>query len=348
MKNLSLHTHPYRVTVPMLPALLVTLAALVALVVVGAQPHTAWGADQSVEPPAGRPSTQFTFYATGFDGSEEVAYWFSSPDGKVYGDDVRYRVLAYQGRADWSWRSPDEATPGTWMAVAKGLHSDTKQVIPFEIVTDAQAVPENRPSVPLTNEPGVAVQPESGPAGTMFSFYATDFNDGEAVGYWFNAPDGTLHSNDVEYRSRSYSGRADWQWMSPANAMPGTWTVVVQGTESHTTRVIAFEIRENDLASQGILPPNASNVAVEPQDGPPGGRFHFFAAGFRPRETVQFWAFAPGGENYEKSKYTIVANDQGEAYWNWLTPEDAALGVWTMNAIGETSQVQRTIYFQVR
>lgn len=325
----------------------IILSVLAAVLVAVPYPGNAQEPEQNVEPPSGRPSTLFHFYSKGFEGNEQVAFWFNAPNGKVYGNDLLYRVYSFQGRADWQWRSPDDALPGTWTAVAKGLSSDIKKVISFEIVPHAEAAPENAPSVPQANEAGVAVEPAVGAPGTIFSFYATDFDNDERVGYWFHAPDGHIDSNDSAYQTHAYQGRADWQWRSPGDAIVGTWVVVVQGVRSKITRVIQFEIRQNDQAAQGILPTNPPGVAVEPVSGVAGTRFFFMAAGFQPGETVTFWATAPDGSLYDKSKYTIVADLQGEAYWNWGTPPDAPSGIWMMKAIGEKSQTQKTIYFQI-
>lgn len=310
---------------------------------------------KNVLPPAGRPSTTFSFFATGFDGGERVAYWFNAPDGTVYSNEYLYRTYCFQGRADWSWRSPEDAMPGTWTAVVESMRDDDEDdltvVIPFEILPSEIAAPDNAAPVPHINfptgQPVVAVDPPAGLSSTRFAFYATGFNHSEKVSYWFNAPNGFVYADEYTYITRSFDGRADWTWLPPDGAEPGVWTAVARGKSSHTERVIQFEIRRPTANEQGVPPPNSSEVAVEPASAPSGSRFHFSAAGFNPRETVYFWASDAAGQIYDKRKYQIRANEEGVAYWNWKTPPQSPPGVWTMVALGEDSDVQQVIHFTV-
>ena len=311
--------------------------------------------DQGVVPSAGRPSTAFSFFATGFGDDERVAYWFNAPDGRIYAHDYRYRTYAYRGRADWKWRSPDGATPGRWTAVAEGLDSEVQRVVHFEILPPEQAPPDNTtlptPSDDVNNQEGVDVRPNVGHPGTRFAFYATDFNDDERVAYWFNAPDGRIYAHDRKYAVFAYRGRADWRWTSPADAPPGMWTAVAKGDESGVERVILFEIRptEQQIQPDEEPPPqNNETVAVEPTAGGPETRFAFFANGFLPRETVIYWVNSPTDQQYRKGSYRLRPNERGEVYWWWKTPPDAAAGIWRMRAMGEESQVQKVIYFTVQ
>lgn len=314
-----------------------------------AAPPTQEPPEYAVAPPAGRPSTHFYFYATGFRRNEEVAYWFTDPNGRIYGDQFRYRTHCYEGRADWNWQSPNTATPGMWMAVVRSTHPDKdkiERVIPFEILPVDEAPPDNTPAAgggnPAPGTPGTAVLPQVGPPGTRFSFYATGFSHAERVGYWFNAPDGRVYSDDYFYAVRANDDRADWRWTSPADGAPGLWTVVARGKKSKAERVIQFEVLPSSVRE------NSPGVAVEPVSGPPDSRFSFSASGFRSREEARFWVNAPDGTQYDKDKYRIMANKEGVGYWNWKVPPDAPAGYWLMIIMGEESQTQKYIYFEVR
>lgn len=310
--------------------------------------------ETSVVPAKGRPATVFAFYARGFDDTENVAYWFNAPDGTVYGDPVQYTTHTFRGRADWTWRSPDDAMPGIWTAVASSTRKDGQddvvKVISFEIVASETAPPDNAPSdttiqQPVGNDVGVGVVPAEGLPGVRFSFYATDFFDHERVAFWYNAPDGTVYG-DPYFGVNAYRGRADWQWTTPGDAQPGVWTAVASGVKSGATRVIQFTIL-SPVVTTDAMPANSSAVAVSPEQGQPGTRFHFSASGFLSYENVHFWATAPDGTQYKRDKYNVKANEVGTAYWNWGTPEDAATGYWTMMVMGDDSQVQHVIYFEV-
>lgn len=312
---------------------------------------TAQSPEQSVEPAAGYAGTEFTFFATGFGHNEQVSYWFNAPDGRVYGHAERYRATSYQGRIDWSWRAPDDAQPGMWSVVAQSGRTDgAMRVLSFEILPVESAPPATPAAAAASrvpaSTPGAAVQPGSGPPGTRFAFFATGFQGNEKVAFWFNAPDGQIYADDYRYGVHAYDGRADWHWTSPGDGAPGVWTAVARGVRSGVERIIEFGV-DAPTTSEGEVVTNVSGVAVEPLAGAPGSRFFFSASGFIPRETIRFRIYDPLGNEDENSKYKIRANEEGEAYWNWLTPSDAEHGIWRMFARGEESQTERSISFQV-
>ena len=63
-------------------------------------------------------------------------------------------------------------------------------------------------------------------------------------------------------------------------------------------------------------------------------------------ETISFWATDPLGQRYEDSEYVIKSNEEGVAYWDWKTPDDAISGTWSMIARGDEG-FQQVIYFEV-
>lgn len=87
----------------------------------------------AVEPAYGPPGTEFRFYALGFSWAEEVEYVPFDPDGGAYHHE-RYIIEAnLNGRADWVWRSPSNATPGIWKMVVTGHTTGIQRVILFEV-----------------------------------------------------------------------------------------------------------------------------------------------------------------------------------------------------------------------
>ncbi len=312
--------------------------------------------DQNVSPHQGTPGTEFAFYAYGYDEREQVAYWFTSPEGDIITTPENI-IHSRDGRVDISWKSPYDAMPGTWTATIKGRESGVQRVLYFDIYLPegvAPIVDEDAENIRSTEK---AVAPQVGEAGTKFAFFARGFNEREKVGYWFNAPDGSIVENRYLYVVTANGDRADWNWQSPENAIPGIWTAVAKGEDSQTERLIPFEIGDPSnptiTTKPAVVPDqpeqrNDSDVAVEPPEGPPGTRFAFSAGGFPPGETIKFWASDPQGTNYEKDKYLIKSNEVGVAYWNWSTPENAVQGTWTMVARGQTAQVKKVIYFEVR
>jgi hypothetical protein len=310
--------------------------------------------EQNASPTEGPPGTLFSFYAHGFNESEQVAYWFTDPAGTIISEEPNNIIHSHDGRVDWSWQSPSNAMSGTWIATVHGRESGVQRVVYFDIYLP----PGVTPTVTASDEPPrsteTAVSPLVGEAGTEFAFFARGFDHLEKVGYWFNAPDGTIYENKHSYVAIANNDRADWSWTSPENAPKGIWTVVARGATSKTERTIQFEIGNPNNPTIGANAPSASNttrtnspdVAVEPAQAHPGARFAFSAAGFPPGETISFWATDPLGQRYEDSEYVIKSNEEGVAYWDWKTPDDAISGTWSMIARGDKG-FQQVIYFAV-
>lgn len=189
---------------------------------------------------------------------------------------------------------------------------------------------------------GSSVSPAAGEPGTQFAFVAYDFAGGETVNYWISLPDETVLGN-VEYAVRAdESGRAAWEWEAPEDALPGTWLMVARGRTSGTERPIPFEIMADPDE------PNVPVAVVEPEAGPPGTTFEFVARGFEDEEDVHYWLNPPGGGAPIGSRGFKIEALDGRAEWDWKSPNDAALGRWSMVARGRNSNVERVIFFEIR
>jgi hypothetical protein len=211
-----------------------------------AQAQESEAPDSEVRPDVGPPGTVFRFFATGFQSGEDdddeekenVSVWINAPDGSTTTDGVRgVNEVTDTGRVDWEWVAPEDAQTGTWSAVAYGNESDHEMVILFEVREGTDAPPED-PERLDTN-----VQPQAGPGGTEFAFFATGFGSEEEFGIWVNTPASEVidAEGDEVYKTTS-SGRADWLWTAPVDAQPGMWTMVAHGKNSGVERVIPFEI----------------------------------------------------------------------------------------------------------
>jgi hypothetical protein len=215
----------------------------------------------SVSPTQGLPGTRFHFSAAGFDAGSDVAYWITMPNGEVIGDSEDFLlVAASDGAIAWTWTAPTDATPGVWSMVAQQIDRPlhVAQIV-FEIVPPGQPTPpppdESPPERPLPDTPSpdtpppgsgtqITISPSVGTPDTTFTIVASGFNPGERVGYWFNAPDGTVVGDAEEYRLfASDDGVVEVAWVPSYRAVPGVWSVVVRGVESKTERSTSFEIR---------------------------------------------------------------------------------------------------------
>jgi hypothetical protein len=85
-----------------------------------------------VNPGRGRAGTLFEFFADGLQGREGVIFWVNLPDGRAEKATVE-RAAVNDGRAYWSWIAPDDAPPGQWSMVVRGVNSGIERVVLFEI-----------------------------------------------------------------------------------------------------------------------------------------------------------------------------------------------------------------------
>jgi hypothetical protein len=308
------------------------------------------GVTKNVAPPVGPPGTRFAFYALGFNYREKVGYWVNGPDGTVYANDFKFVVKSWENRADWEWKAPHDATPGLWSTVARGFESEKEVIIYFEIADpNAPPVPVNTPPSPQAPAPSssnVVVEPQAGVPGTRFDFHASGFRPGERVRFWASDPLNRYYEMNHYRTDANEDGHAAWNWKSPDDAMAGVWIMVGRGEESHIEKVSYFAIADPNAPIQGSVV-NPSDVAVDPISAVPATRHFFFAHGFNADETVYFWATDPAGKEYDRDERRVSSNEHGRADWYWMTPPDAPAGIWTMYAAGNTSGVQRTIYFEV-
>lgn len=85
-----------------------------------------------VTPGRGRAGTLFRFFAEGLQGREGVIFWVNRPDGRAE-KATPEKVGVNDGRVDWSWIAPDDAPPGQWSMVVRGVSSGIERVVLFEI-----------------------------------------------------------------------------------------------------------------------------------------------------------------------------------------------------------------------
>lgn len=315
------------------------------------------GEMSDVQPAMGYAGTTFAFYATGFDEDETVDVWLNAPDGRTLDVDISPLSDApSDGRVDWKWTAPADIQAGWWQMVARGRDSGLTHTINVEIAPGN--VDDTAPPDISADEHNV--QPRQGHPGTTFAFYATGFDEEETVDVWLNVPDGQVIDADVsELYEASPTGRADWRWTAPDGAVPGWWQMVAQGRDSGVVHVIHFEI------SPGVgtyEPPETDEIErynVEPEAGPPGTTFAFYATGFdveeeveeaenAEAEDVEIWVESPDWVRSEVERDNLyVAPPSGRVDWTWTAPANAQRGIWHMVIVGEESQLKHVIPFEV-
>lgn len=182
--------------------------------------------------------------------------------------------------------------------------------------------------------------PPSGPAGTTFTFHISGFDHGERVGYWLNAPNGTVLVID-DRRLNASDGDFTYSWTSVPGIPVGYWLFVAEGISSGDQFSVPFEVT---APAEGTA--NASNV--EPKSGEGGTTYAFFANGFSGGERVGYWLNTPDGSIFKIDDQKHYATSDGRFDIHWKSPTDAAPGTWQMVFQGAKSGILHTISFEIR
>ncbi|HMQ29228.1 MAG TPA: hypothetical protein PKD53_00810 [Chloroflexaceae bacterium] len=308
--------------------LIVALVIAVGLIAVAAP--RAFAQEANVEPDAAPANTRFAFFADGFAPNESVTVQLVGADGQARAAAIEELGTANAaGRADWFWKAPLDSPPGGYAMLARGDASGYEQRIPFAITADD-------PEPPVVN-----VEPNLGPGGTRFAFFARNYEANERISVRLLGPDGNGVAANVENLNRANpQGRADWYWQSPANIAPGTYTLIARGETTGSERAILFAITARA--------PVAAAANVEPRSATGGTRFAFFVEGLAPNEQVLVWVNTPDRRAVEARVEELGRTDaSGRADWFWTAPVDAAPGTWVMVARGQASQVERSFPIEI-
>lgn len=183
-------------------------------------PPPATGPTASVDPAEGPQGSTFSFSFSNLPAGEELRFGLTDPNNLpvAVGDSV---VIDAQGNAAWSWDSPADAEPGVWTLAARSQRTRVDVQVRFTITSDAP--------------PPAGVSPERGPPGTVFTFYGTGFRENELVGYWLNAPDGTIIPF-AEPLVADADGSVFVQLEATPDTARGLWTLVLQSSENNNNR----------------------------------------------------------------------------------------------------------------
>lgn len=203
-------------------------------------------AQYNVQPAAGHPGDIFHFYAIGFTEGEQVFARVVAPNGTSSTDGLQIDGKAQAGgRVDGTWTAPlDVSAYGTWKIVVHGHESGVDREIPLTLEPVAAA-----------GRPAPRVSPAVGRPGMLFIFNVAGFQPDEPLSAWVNTADRRIVAvDDQAFRPTGEGISAHWiwdagrdgsvnfGWTAPADAAPGTWSMVVHGRTSGVEQVISFQI----------------------------------------------------------------------------------------------------------
>lgn len=313
----------------MKPALLTFVLILIIGGLALASPAPAvYAASGSASPPSGGPGTRIHFTASGFTPGERVDLWATPPGGAAR---PRYPsvVADAAGALVWSWDIAPGDPNGDWTMSARGINSNIVLTIPFTV----------NGSAPLPDP--IRVSPDSGPPGTVFSFQASGLTPGRRVGAWLIDPAGTsrdlVPGKDPNLVANG-DGQLSWTWSAPADAVGGTWRMVVRDLGANRELSVGFSI----IAPAAPAPERS----VTPPSGAPGTVFTVTVGGFTPGEQVGSWLTTPDGRAIDASPY-LIADRNGVVTWRWASPASAQAGTWQAVSRGRDSGVEVALPFSV-
>ncbi|NJN15941.1 MAG: hypothetical protein HC822_06450 [Oscillochloris sp.] len=285
---------------------------------------------RSISPESGPPGTTFSITIGGLQPNEEVGTWLNQPNGARVDSGTPYLKADLNGVANWSWTAPADAPAGNWQAVTRGIESGSEVVLNFT-VGGANLPPEEQ-------QARGSVTPQSGPRGTTFTFQVAGFVPGETIAYWVTDADRNPQRERTTVVA-DQAGYAGWTYTVPddPNVKPGDWSMSALGEDSRRQVVMPFVVSG---------PEDPAPTSVTPNSGNPGDTLSFFAGAFPPKDEIGNWVNGPNGLVLDGTP-EVVANEDGEARWDWTIPEDAPAGNYEMLAQDEDAVVVYRIPFSV-
>ncbi|MCL5256859.1 MAG: hypothetical protein M1319_03565 [Chloroflexi bacterium] len=210
------------------------------------------------------------------------------------------------------------------------------------------------PADPFADVPAcvdASVTPKGGPVGTTFSMNIWGFTPNEQIGYWVNAPDGSIVGT-IQTVSIGPTGGVEGLTFPTDSSYPlGIWSVVFQGTQSGHQSIAYFK-----LTGEGAAPapapaptqsvPDSISGSVSPKEGRAGTVFDVSIWGFQPNEQVGYWFNTPDGAVYGTVQ-TVSIGPTGRVDHLQMTSDGMPPGIWSLVFHGVNSGHESVIYFKI-
>jgi hypothetical protein len=178
--------------------------------------------------------------------------------------------------------------------------------------------PPSQPAPPPSNEITVPpsqnarVQPDRGPAGTVFSAQGLGFQPGENIGVYITAPDQSVIGAPFQVTADG-SGVSEVVTLTTRPGFPeGLYAITFEGVSSRRVGIAYFAVTPRPSAppsSDTSVPPSV-NAVVQPPVGPIGTVFAAQGRGFQPGENIGVYATAPDQTVYG-APFQVVADANG-------------------------------------
>lgn len=100
---------------------------------VAGRPAQAADPQVQVTPLAGPAGTTFYISAFGFDKREDISYWITGPDNRIYAAFPSGVESGHEGEVDIGWTPPPGAPAGIYVMTLQGIESGVARGVPFEL-----------------------------------------------------------------------------------------------------------------------------------------------------------------------------------------------------------------------
>ncbi len=189
------------------------------------------------------------------------------------------------------------------------------------------------------SQPGtLTASPSTGHPGDEFHFVGTGFTPWERVGFWATAPDGSVYGAPRQTLADG-SGKVYFFLVAPQGLPAGKWYMTAKGTSSGITAVTSFRV-ELELAPMSV------GLSFEPGEPTPGTSVHVTGSNLGASEVVSLTLTSPSGSS---TVLPPVTTSTSGAFTTTITlSSTAALGRWSLTAIGQTTGRVGVGYFDVK
>lgn len=218
------------------------------------------------------PGNYIVFEASGFRAGEAVSFWFTLPNGQVFGTprpieggvspDGTIEPLAIRFTQDFA------QFPGRWALTFQGAQSNNVAVIYFCIANTAQPTPTPIPGCDISGNRNARATPNVVRPGDLIVFEASGFRAGEGISFWFTLPSGDVFGTP---RPLEDAVNPDGSLEPLPLRVPqefaefqGRWALTFQGSQSNAVAIAFFCVTTAAQATATATTAPATATATVP------------------------------------------------------------------------------------
>ena len=208
------------------------------------------------------PGNIIVFEATGFQANEDVSFWFTLPNGQVFGtaQPIPGGVNEDGTVGPLPIRIPQAFAqfPGRWAMTFQGSASNNTAIIPFCVTGQAQPTPTPNPACDVSANRNAVAYPNQVRPGDLLIVDARGFQPGEAVSFWFTLPTGQVFGTPRPLEGGVGSdGTVYDAFRIPQEfgQVQGRWAITFQGASSNNTAIAYFCVSTQVAQPTPTTPP---------------------------------------------------------------------------------------------